>query len=175
MLKLKIQLFADDPKPDDDLLEKQYLEQIAELKRKMDEDTVSKAEYEKLLAEHKKLTDDYINRRPVVKQKVELKEPKVYAEKMMKIKQGDISNLEYVRTMLDYRDAFLAKTGRDVFSDFTKEGPGQPTESTKKVASLLRKTVNEAQSPEDFRMKLNLLLKDDPHITSMINKKNKRR
>ena len=163
MLKLQIQLFAEPT------TEEMYLQQIADLKTKMDNETVSKEEYEKLARQHKKLMDDYVNRRPVPQVQVKpIRKTKEVASELAKIKNGDITNREYVAKTLEYRDAHIREFGTDPFSDFKQEGPGKPTDDTNEVATTLQTLLDENQSPVDFRIKLNSVLQDDPQLTAKL-------
>lgn len=170
MIKLNIQLFAEDPEKDPQ--EQVYLDQIADLKKQMDENMISKEDYDKLLKEHKKLLNDYVNRRPVPPKEEDKLRPAVeIAKEIASIKNGDISNREYVKKSLEYRESFLAATGKDPFTDFTKGGPSAPTEDSKLVADTLKKLVEENESPIDFRIRLNAILEDDPALAARIRKR----
>lgn len=167
MIKLNIQLFAEG---EEESTEDLYLKQIEDLKKKMDM-MVDPEEYKKLQAQHKKLLDDYVNRRPVQQQEVKLRPAVEIAKELASIKNGDISNREYVKKALEYRDSFLAATGKDPFTDFTKNGPSAPTEDSKLVAETLKKLVEENESPIDFRIRLNAVLEDDPALASRIRRR----
>lgn len=168
MIKLNIQLFAEG---EEESTEDLYLKQIEDLKKKMDT-MVDPEEYKKLQAQHKKLLDDYVNRRPVPpKEEVKLRPAVEIAKEIASIKNGDISNREYVKKSLEYRESFLAATGKDPFTDFTKGGPSAPTEDSKLVADTLKKLVEENESPIDFRIRLNAILEDDPALAARIRKR----
>jgi hypothetical protein len=167
MLKLQIQLFADDQ-----TTEEMYLEQINELKTKMENEMISKEDYKKLQAQHKKLMDDYVNRRPVPQVQVKpIRKTKEVASELAKIKNGDITNREYVQKTLEYRNAHIHEFGTDPFTDFSQKGPGTATDDTNEVATTLQTLLDENQSPVDFRIKLNSILEDDQQLMAKMRKR----
>ena len=172
MNKLNIQLFAEDPEKDpEQTTEEMYLEQINELKTKMDT-MVDPAEYKKLQTQHKKLMDDFVNRRPpIVKKEVVIRPTKEVAQELSKIKNGDITNRDYIAKTLEYREAHIHEFGTDPFTDFGTNGPNQPTEETKTVASTLKTLLDENPSPVDFRIKLNSVLQDDAQLLAKLRKR----
>lgn len=173
MEKLDIQLFAEeDEQQQDQTTEDMYLEQIQELKDKMDNDMISKEEYLKLKAQHKKLMDDFVNRRPVVKKEEKTIRPaKDVASEISKIKNADITNREYISKALEYREAHIKEYGTDPFTDFGQNGPNKPTEETNMVATTLQTLLDENPSPVDFRIKLNSILQDDPQLLAKLRKR----
>ena len=168
-------MFAEDEEQDQqDNMEQVYLDQIAELKDKMDNNMISKEEYNKLLAEHKKLLNDYINKRqPNKQEEVKLRPAKEIAKEFQGISSGDITNRKYVAKALEYREAVLKETGKDVFADFGENGPGNPTDDTVEVASTLKKLLDENESDVDFRIVLNNILEDDPQLLTKIKKRSR--
>ena len=173
MEKLDIQLFAEeDEQQEDQTTEDMYLEQIQELKAKMDNDMISKEEYLKLKAQHKKLMDDFVNRRPVVKKTEKTIRPaKDVASEISMIKNADITNREYIAKALEYRASHIHQYGTDPFTDFGSNGPNKPTEETNMVASTLQTLLDENPSPVDFRIKLNSILQDDPQLLAKLRKR----
>ena len=152
--------------------EKIYLDQIADLKKQMDENMISKEDYDKLLKEHKKLLNDYVNRRPAPKNEVkETRKASEVAKELIKIKNRDITNREYIAKTLEYREAHLKEYGTDPFTDFGQNGPQKPTEDTNTVASTLKTLLDENPSPVDFRIKLNSVLQDDPQLMAKLRKR----
>ena len=152
--------------------EKIYLDQIADLKKKMDEGMIPKEQYEKLLAEHKKLLNDYVNRRPAPKVEVkETRKASEVAKELIKIKNRDITNREYIAKSLEYREAHIKEFGTDPFTDFGQNGPNKPTEDTNNVASTLQTLLDENPSPVDFRIKLNSVLQDDAQLMAKLRKR----
>jgi len=170
MNKLNIQLFAEDP--DKDPQEQAYLDQIADLKKKMDEGMIDKTVYDKLLKDHKKLLDDYVNRRPAPKVEIiPTRKASEVAKELIKIKNRDITNRDYISKALEYREAHLKEFGTDPFTDFGQNGPQKPTEDTNMVASTLKTLLEENPSPVDFRIKLNSVLQDDPQLMAKLRKR----
>ena len=169
MLKLNIQTFAEGE--EEQTTEEMYLEQINDLKAKMDT-MVDPAEYKKLQAQHKKLMDDFVNRRPAPKvQEVKVRPAKEVAQELSKVKNGDITNRDYVAKTLEYREAHIHEFGTDPFTDFGSNGPNQPTEETKSVAQTLKTLLDENPSPVDFRIKLNSVLQDDAQLLAKLRKR----
>lgn len=173
MEKLNIQLFADEEEQQQEqTTEDMYLEQINELKAKMDNDMISKEEHMKLKAQHKKLMDDFVNRRPVVKKEENVVRPtKEVAQEIVKIKNADISNREYIAKTMEYRKSHIHEFGTDPFTDFGSDGPSKPTEETNMVANVLQTLLDENPSPVDFRIKLNSVLQDDPQLLAKLRKR----
>ena len=170
MIKMNIQLFAEDP--DKDPQEQVYLDQIADLKKQMDENMISKEDYDKLLKEHKKLLNDYVNRRPAPKvEDKETRKASEVAKELIKIKNRDITNRDYIAKTLEYREAHLKEFGTDPFTDFGQNGPQKPTEDTNMVATTLKTLLDENPSPVDFRIKLNSVLQDDPQLMAKLRKR----
>jgi hypothetical protein len=152
--------------------EQVYLDQIADLKKQMDEGMIPKDKYEKLLAEHKKLLNDYVNRRPAPQvQQTQTRSAKEVAKELIKIKNRDITNRDYISKALEYREAHLKEFGTDPFTDFGQNGPQKPTEDTNMVASTLKTLLEENPSPVDFRIKLNSVLQDDPQLMAKLRKR----
>ncbi len=138
-----------------------YLDQIAELKTKMETGMVSKEEYDKLMADHKKLLDDYVNKRQAPKVEVVTKTAKELAEQFLNNKP--MSNKEYVDNALKYREAMIKERGIDPFAD--KEAS---PEDINQVASTLRGLVDESDGDVEFRIKLNAMMQDDPMLLSKL-------
>ena len=170
MNKLNIQLFAEGEEQDEQ--EQVYLDQIEALKKQMDEGMIDKAVYDKLLKDHKKLLDDYVNRRPAPKQEViQTRKASEVAKELIKVKNRDISNRDYIAKTLEYREAHLKEFGTDPFTDFGQNGPQKPTDDTNMVASTLKTLLDENPSPVDFRIKLNSVLQDDPQLMAKLRKR----
>lgn len=174
MLELKIQNFAEGEEEEQQNMEQVYLDQIEELKNKLENDMISKEEYNKLLAENKKLLSDYINRRPAPRQQeVIIRPAREIAKELKDISSGDITNRKYVEKALEYRSAYMKETGKDPFADFSQDGSGKPTEDTNEVANVLQQLLEENPSDIDFRIKLNSILEDDPQLISKIRKRSR--
>ena len=156
----------------EETLEETYLQKISDLKEKLDE-AVDPAEHEKLKAEHKKLLDDYVNKRQAPKKEEKVLRPVIeIAKELQGIKSGDMSNRDYIKKSLEYREAHIKEFGTDPWTNFSSEGSDKETAETKKVAAALQAIVDENESPVEFRMKMNSVLKDD---TTLIRKLNKRK
>ena len=152
--------------------EKIYLDQIADLKKQMDENMISKEDYDKLLKEHKKLLNDYVNRRPAPKvEDKETRKASEVAKELIKIKNRDITNRDYIAKTLEYREAHLKEFGTDPFTDFGQNGPQKPTEDTNMVATTVKTLLDENPSRVDFRIKLNSVLQDDPQLMAKLRKR----
>ena len=170
MNKLNIQLFAEGEEQDEQ--EQVYLNQIEALKKQMDEGMIDKAVYDKLLKDHKKLLDDYVNRRPAPKVEViPTRKASEVAKELIKVKNRDITNRDYISKTLEYREAHLKEFGTDPFTDFGQNGPQKPTDDTNMVASTLKTLLDENPSPVDFRIKLNSVLQDDPQLMAKLRKR----
>ena len=141
-----------------------YLDQIAELKTKMETGMVSKEEYDKLMADHKKLLDDYVNKRTPKKIEVVSKSAKELADTFLTNKP--MTNKEYVDNALKYRDAMIKEHGVDPFAD-----KDASPEEVKQVADTLRTLVDESDGDVDFRIKLNATMQDDPMLLSKLRQK----
>jgi predicted CopG family antitoxin len=170
MNKLNIQLFAEGEEKDEQ--EQIYLDQIEDLKNQMQNNMISKEVYDKLLKDHKKLLDDYVNRRPAPKVEVkETRKASEVAKELIKVKNRDITNRDYIAKTLEYREAHLKEFGTDPFTDFGQNGPQKPTDDTNMVASTLKTLLDENPSPVDFRIKLNSVLQDDPQLMAKLRKR----
>ena len=147
------------------------LEKIEEMKTKMDQ-MVDPEEFEKLQKEYKILLDDYVNKRPEPKpEKTKIKPVKEVAQKLANIKNGDISNRDYIKTALEYRESFIHETGKDPFTDFGENGPQEPNAETEKVANTLKTLLDENETNTSFRIALNEVLKDDPKLMAKLRKR----
>lgn len=162
MQKMNIQLFAEDEQ------EQIYLDQIEDLKKQLEEGSVPKEKYDKLMADYKKLLNDYVNRRPAPKQDDKpVRKVREIAKELASIKDGSVTNRDYIAKSLEYREAYIREYGQDPFTDFGQKGPKKPTEETESVAQTLQKILDENPSPVDFRIKMNSILEDDPHMAKM--------
>jgi hypothetical protein len=156
-------------------IEEIQLATIDEMKKKMDS-MVDPEEHKKLQAEYKKMMTDYVNKRPApTKKEVVLRPTKDIAKELVNIESGDVSNREYIAKTLEYRNAHIHEFGTDPFADGGEDGAGESTPDSIEVAKVLAQLVDENQSPVDFRIKLNSVLKDDSKLVSALNKrKNKK-
>jgi len=151
------------------------LKAIDELKAKLDK-AVDPVEHAKLKADYKALMTEFTNRRPAPKVEEKVLRPVLeIANELKHIESGDISNRDYIVKSLEYREAHIKEFGTDPWTNFSSEGPEESTPDTVKVASILQTLIEENESPVDFRIKLNSILKDDPKLMQALNKKNKRK
>lgn len=149
-----------EPKP----LEANQMEVIEQLKQKLD-NSVSKDEYQKAIEENKKLLNDMVNRRPAPKSE-ELKPARDYARELSD--SSHMSNRKFIETSVKYRDAYMAETGRDPWSD-----NGEPTAETTKVAETFKTLLEENTDNFSFRNKLHAIMRDDTNLLAKL-KSNKR-
>lgn len=152
-------------------VEELQLEQIENLKTQMN-NMVDSEKYADLQKQYKKLLDDYVNKRPAPQ--VEVKETRKASEvarEIIKVKNRDITNRDYIAKTLEYREAHINEFGTDPFTDFGQNGPQKPTEDTSFVASTLKTILDENPSPVDFRIKLNSVLQDDPQLMAKLRKR----
>ena len=131
------------------------------LEAKLKEETKKKEQY----------LNEVVNRRPfqVTEEKQKEHRPAIeIAKELSNIRSGDVTNREFIAKSVEYRDAFMHETGRDPWTDMTTQGPGEETPQTKKVADTFKKLLKENSSPEDFRLRLNSIMKDDPKLISKL-------
>lgn len=146
-----------------DLLEEQYLEQIAELKAKM-ETMVPGEEYNRVLAEHKRLTDDYINKRPAP-----INETHAYTKEDYETLSRELANSSnktnraYVELALKHRKASLDVYDRDPFGL-----NGQKSSEAEKAAQFFETVLEEAKTDTQFRMLMDQQIYDDPVVMQKI-------
>lgn len=152
-------------------VEELQLEQIESLKTQMN-NMVDPAKFTELQKQYKKLLDDYVNKRPAPTNQAPATRPaKELAKEFQSIKDGDISNRDYIAKALEYRKAYINEFGTDPFTDFGSHGSGQPTADTEEVAEKLQRLLDENESPVDFRIKMNSILQDDPQLLSKLRKR----
>jgi len=149
-----------EPKP----LEANQMEVIEQLKQKLDE-SVPKDEYQKAVDENKKLLNEMVNRRPAPKAE-ELKSAREYAKELQN--SSHMSNRKFIETSVLYRDAYMAETGRDPWSD-----NGEPTPDTTKVAETFKALLEDNKDAFAFRTKLHSIMRDDQNLLAKL-KSNKR-
>jgi len=154
-------------------VEQTQLEKIEEMKLKMDA-MVDPDDFKNLKADYDKLLDEYINKRPAPKKKEKVLRPVAdIAKELHNIKSGDMSNRDYIKKSLEYREAHIKEFGKDPWTNFSTEGSDEATPTTNKVAQGLQTLLDENESPVDFRIKMNSMMKDDPGLMRKL-QKNKR-
>lgn len=91
-------------------LEQDYIEQISQLKNRLDNETVSLEEYNKVRADNKRLMENYINGVHEKEEDV----PEESIEDLAKdIQSGTLNNLDYWTKSLKYRDKYRELKGVD--------------------------------------------------------------
>ena len=146
-------------------VEQIQLETIQELKSKMDA-MVDPEEHAKLKTQYDTLLKTMINKRTPPAEEVKVRSAKEIANEF--IQNKPVSNREYVKLALEYRQAVLNETGKDVFND----GKADTTE-VNKVVQALTYLVEESDNDSDFRYKFDQIVKDDPQIAAMLRAKKK--
>jgi pyruvate/oxaloacetate carboxyltransferase len=140
------------------------LEKLEEMKQQM-ENMVSGEEYNKIKAEYEKLLNEYINKRPAPKE--EIVKPRNPREIINDINNAKL-NRDYISKVLEYRDAVLQETGKDVFADVSTTGLGNPTPDTEEVANALQSLLESTDSPAEFNFRLEQMLVDDAAVIASI-------
>ncbi len=148
-------------------IDQNYLEQISELKSKM-ESMVPGDEYTRVLEEHKRLTEEYINKRqPVQKQEVFASAQDL----SKKLASGKLNKVEHVKASLEYRDAVRREHGKDVWV-----GAGITEQEAEQVAEHYKTLLEEyGDNPSEFTYRFDSTIVDDPQVLVAIKaKKNKK-
>lgn len=147
-------------------VEQIQLETIQELKAKMDA-MVDPGEHAKLKTQYDTLLKSMINKRPAPEQiQVVKKSAKEVAKEI--ISNKPMSNREYVKKALEYRDAMILEYGKDPFND----GKTDQNEINQTVEAL-KYLVEDSENDSDFRYKFDQIVKDDPQIVAMLKAKKK--
>lgn len=149
-------------------------ETINNLKKKLDA-AVDPKVHAQLKKEYKDLMADFVDNRPAPKTKEIKHRPAVeIANELRKINDGDINNRDYIVKSLEYRESYINEFGTDPWTDFSVTGSAEATAKTKKVATVLQTLIDENESPVEFRMKLESVLKDDANVISIIKQRAKK-
>lgn len=154
-----------------DLTNIDYIEEINKLKA----NTVTKDEYNKLVGENKKLLDSILNGSGEGGGSKENEIKLESSETYRKMLGEDMTNLDYITTCLNLREAVLAEGGEDPFCMSNTEGniSDEQRESAERVAEGLKFMVAEADGdPDYFRILYNKGVVD-PVGVGMRNKKKK--
>ena len=119
---------------------KKYIDEIAKLKK----ETVSIEDYKKLEAENKNLLNSIVN--DLNPKKEEDKEVADINELRKRLRKDDPSNLEYVKNVLELRDAVLSSGGNDPFLPHGKKivPTNDDIEAANRVATVLKECVDYA-------------------------------
>ena len=147
-------------------VEQIQLETIQELKAKMDA-MIDPEEHAKLKTQYDTLLKSMINKRPAPEQ---TNLPQKTAKELAKeiIENKPVSNREYIKRALDYREAMIREYGKDPFTD----GKTDVNEINKTVEAL-QYLVEDSDNDSDFRYKFDQIVKDDPQIAQMLKAKKK--
>ena len=146
-------------------VEQIQLETIQELKAKMDA-MVDPEEHAKLKTQYDTLLKSMINKRTPVVEEVKVRSAKEIAKEF--IKNEPVSNRDYIKRSLEYREAVIREQGKDPFND----GKTDALE-TQRVADALKYLVEDSDNDSDFRYKFDQIVKDDPQIAAMLRAKKK--
>lgn len=117
-----------------------YIDEITKLKK----ETVSIEDYKKLEVENKNLLNSIVND---LHPKKEEDKPVVDIEKLRNnLRKDDLSNLEYVKNVLELRDAVIASGRTDPFLPYGKKivPTSQDVEAANRVATGLKECVDYA-------------------------------
>ena len=119
---------------------KKYIDEIAKLKK----ETVSIEDYKKLEAENKNLLNSIVN--DLNPKKEEDKEVADINELRKRLRKDDPSNLEYIKNVLELRDAVLSSGGNDPFLPYGKKivPTNDDIEAANRVATVLKECVDYA-------------------------------
>ena len=146
-------------------VEELQLKTIEEMKEKMDS-MVDPEEFKKLKTSYDKLLNDYINKRPTPKQDVKEKpkSAKELASLLLQTNnQNQLSNRDYVKASLEYREAMIREHNIDPFMDKDSK-----PEEVKEVVTALSSIVEESKDDLDFRHLYDKTFKDDPMLLAKI-------
>ena len=136
-----------------------YIDEIQNLR----ENTVSKDQYEKKCEENRKLIQSLANGTPLPGAEQEPPMPSIY-EFIKKLANGDqLSNLEYVQTVLDLRNSLIEKGEQD---PFVPQGANVTPEATdwataQRVADAFQSCIDYADGDSEiFTSELMRITKD---------------
>ena len=145
-------------------LDKNYLEEIVNLKAQM-ETMVPGDAYNKVLEEHKRLTNEYINKRPAEKKEVPtFRKAEEIAKELINLNSSNsITDLDYITKSLEYREAMLRETGKDVFCNANQDK--EDLADAQFTAEAFKTLVEQANGDSaDFKHLLDKAMKDDQSI-----------
>ena len=139
--------------------EQDYIQAISELKA----NTVSKEKYNKLKSENKSLLDALVNGQQInaTPTTVDLDE----IRKSLFNVDGDLTNLDYVKTMLELRTEVMARGERDPFLPVGEKvrDSAEMHEAAQRVADGLQYCVDFAEGDSGiFTAQLQRIIKDSP-------------
>lgn len=151
-------------------IEETLKEQIDQLSEQLST-MVNPEEYSKLKLEYDKLLADYVSKRSAKQpEPTQTRSAKEIANDIRKAHDGNMTNRDYIKLSLEYREAHLKEFGTDPFTDFGTNGPGKSSDDSLEVAEALQTMLDENESPVDFRIKMNQALDDDPQLLMKLKK-----
>lgn len=117
-----------------------YIDEITKLKK----ETVSIEDYKKLETENKNLLNSIVN--DLYPAKEEDKTVVDINELRKRLRKDDPSNLEYVKNVLELRDAVISSGGNDPFLPYGKKivPTNDDIEAANRVATVLKECVDYA-------------------------------
>lgn len=141
-----------------------YLQQIEELKKKMDK-MVDPDKYNQLEQERNKLLNDYINKRPAPKDDIKKGYTKEDVDKFGRelADAKELTNKEYIELSLKHRQAML-----DVYNKDPYGLNGEKSADAQKAAEFYEVLLNDSSSDTQFRMKFEEYTTDDPMVIQKI-------
>ena len=143
--------------------ENDYIQAINELKA----NTVDKSQYEKLKAENKKLLDSLVSgQTPDIDKPVEKPDINELRKKLFNT-DNNLSNLEYINTMLKLRNALIENGERDPFLPIGEkvEITADTVQKAENVANVLQDCVDFAEGDSGiFTAQLQRIMKDNGPI-----------
>lgn len=119
----------------------QYIAAIEELKA----NTVSRDSYNKLRNENKQLLDALVSGEQIPAPKQE--KPSINDMRKKLFGGGELSNLEYVKTAVELRDALIEAGERDPFLPYGEKTPitAEAMDNAEKVATALKEMIDFAE------------------------------
>ena len=152
--------------------ENDYIQAINELKA----NTVDKSQYEKLKAENKKLLDSLVSgQTPDIDKPVEKPDINELRKKLFNT-DNNLSNLEYINTMLKLRNALIENGERDPFLPIGEkvEITADTVQKAENVANVLQDCVDFAEGDSGiFTAQLQRIMNDNGPIKRGQKKKKK--
>ena len=181
---LNLQLFAEDPevKPEAKTPEKkapeegQTVQELVKALQKVKAESVSREEFEKVQKENRELTKAIIEGSPVPQSnKPQEKKPELKELAKACLEDG-ISNLEYAKRAMAYRDAVIDQKGVDPFVPNKHDVSDNDIERAQAVAEAYKECIEECDgNPEVFNALIASKIKnDDPITLATLYKRNKK-
>ena len=147
----------------------------AERIRELEEQVANGADPEELKKArqaYKNLLKQTVDRRPAPKEEPKQLRPAAEIGKQLAtISDGDVTNKRFWELSLEYRDSFMAETGKDPWTD----GATEATPKTNFIAETVKKLISDSTSDSTFNAQFNDLLRDDPAVVRALREKNKKK